>query len=89
MNAKEAVAAAKAHVTNVFGDDLAAPPVLEEIWFGDVDGIWSITLRVQRSDLGTVREMLGMDGHRDLKVVRLQDRDGKVLSIRNRDMAPA
>jgi hypothetical protein len=81
MEPKEAVAKAKAHFEAAFDET----PTLEEIWFEDSQdgGVWCITLGIRRlqatSPLG-----LQYKETTDYKVVRVRDKDGVLVSIRNR-----
>ena len=44
MDVKQAVAAAKAHLLDVFGAELMSAPRLEEVWFEDAQRVWCVTL---------------------------------------------
>jgi hypothetical protein len=78
MEAKEAVAAAKNYFKEAFLEDTS----LEEIWFED--GVWCVTLGVRRRP--NSMDMMAL-AHSLLayKVVRIRDRDGVPISIKNRD----
>jgi hypothetical protein len=86
MNVKDAVAAAKAYVADLFSNELVQHIGLEEVEFDDRDGVWSITIGFNRSwsPLASVLSYSAKD--RDYKVVRISDSDGKVMSIKNREL---
>lgn len=85
MDAKQAVATAKKHFMDVFSDDLASPPTLEEVWLDHGKKMWHITLRMHRRVGGSLQGILGMDVSQDLKVVSISDKDGHAISVRNRE----
>ena len=87
MDVGEAIRTAKAYVSSVFSDEGLANLRLEEVEFDDAARTWNITLgfsREMRESLGG----LGMVVRRsepDYKVVRINDSNAKVLSVKNRD----
>jgi len=85
MEAKEAVAAAKTYFRELSPDD--PPPSLEEIWFEDQGGVWCVTLGVRRLAAGPNSiGMAALSGQSlAYKVVRIRDKDGKPISVRNRE----
>lgn len=82
MEPKAAVAAAKAHFQQAFEEN----PTLEEIWFEEPKdgGIWCVTLGIRER---TQISPLGLQSReaKDYKVVRIRDKDGSLVSIKNRD----
>jgi hypothetical protein len=88
MELKEAVGEAKAHVAEVFSEELAGPPTLEEVWFDSDADAWCITLGLLRNETG-----LGALGkaltRKEYKVVRIARKSGEFISIKNRDVALA
>ena len=56
MEAKEAIARAKRHISEMFADELTSPPTLEEIWFDERKKEWFITLGVRRPSNDVVRD---------------------------------
>ena len=48
MDAKQAIALAKRHLTDLFAEELTSPPTLEEIWLDEAKNEWSVTLGVRR-----------------------------------------
>ena len=80
MDVKEAVHLARKYFAEIFMDE-AARATLEEVWFDDRQKHWCITLGLRRApqyNLG------GLVAGIDYKTVRLQDADGHLISIRNR-----
>ena len=88
MDVKEAVAAAKKYVTEVFFEEIDARPRLEEVWFNHEKNEWYVTLTIWRRT-AEAKHTLAMTGPSELKVVCISDTDGKPLSIRNREPMPA
>lgn len=88
MDAKEAATAAKKHLAEILSDEAIAPPTLEEIWFESSEQVWYVTLGVRRlteaDTAGSVANRLGLSRIPDYKVVRISDKDGSALSIRDR-----
>lgn len=92
MDVKEAVAAAKRYIEEVFSDEGIAEIGLEEVEFDNARDVWRITM-------GFSRERMVVDmsspalGHllaprrrvRSYKVVRISDKNNKVLSVKNRE----
>ncbi len=88
MEAKEVATAAKQHLADIMADESIAPPTLEEIWFEPSEQVWYVTLGVrrlaERVAAGSVANRLGLSRLPDYKVVRISDKDGSALSIRDR-----
>ena len=93
MNAKDAAVTAKQYLIDLLSDEAITPPTLEEIWLEPQEdgGVWYVTLAVRRrmaaADGNSAAAKLGLLSLPDLKVVRIADRDGKPLSVRDR-MSP-
>ncbi len=95
MQVKEAVAKAKAYVSDFFVDDGISDVRLEEVGYDDLHGVWELTMSFVRR--GYVRDTQGPVGGltaaleaidsltRIFRVVRLRDDDGRVLSVKLRD----
>ncbi len=81
MEAKDAVIVAKGYFAELFAEQGS----LEEIWFDQSDGAWCVTLGVKRpptiNSIGISGAYLAMA----YKVVRIRDKDGKPISVRNRE----
>ena len=94
MDTKEAIAAAKKYVAEVYADEQATNLGLEEIEYIPATGKWVITLAFSRpwstprTRAQEVLENLGAVSalKRSHKVITMTD-DGTVLSMRNRERA--
>jgi hypothetical protein len=94
MDTKQAIAAAKKYVTEVYADEQLANLGLEEIEHLPSEGRWVITLafsrpwNTPRTRAQEVLENLGGVSalKRSNKVITMTD-DGTVLSMRNRERA--
>ncbi|MCQ8782773.1 hypothetical protein [Mangrovibrevibacter kandeliae] len=90
MDAKDAVKAAKAYVSDLLQDEQIRDLGLEEIEFDGSAAAWSITLGFSRpwSSTNSVAALL-RDAHarRDYKVVKVRDEDGTVVSLKQREFA--
>ncbi len=88
MDVKEAVGTAKEYVADLFADEAITHVGLEEVVFDEVSGDWKVTIgfsphwnqfnAVFSSALGPDRQ------NRSYKVVRIKDRDGRVISLTDR-----
>lgn len=93
MNVKAAVNVAKNYVKDLFADEEVVDLGLEEVEFNNEDDIWNITVgfsRPQKLRLGALSALnaVGIDppsGLRIYKVVRINDKSGAVLSVKNRE----
>lgn len=100
MNVKEAIVAAKDYVKEVYADEQVADLGLEETDYDDTQGNWLITLGFSRpwtTPRSTTRLLLDQMGATDraapsrkrvYKLVTI-DREGKVVSMKNRETADA
>jgi hypothetical protein len=89
MDAKQAVAAAKQHIDDLFGAEGVFNVGLEEIEYDDAREQWHITIGFSRpwdKKPGVLAEWTASG--RTYKVVII-DHDGKVLSVKNRETANA
>ena len=88
MDVKEAVHTAKKHVAEIFADEAIANVGLEEVEFDELNGVWAITIGFSRSRgrVGDVIRAMDGDMARTFKVVRMEDRSGRVQSVRYRDV---
>lgn len=92
MDVKEAARVAKNHIADLFKDEAAKDIGLEEIGFDGSTGTWRVTVGFSRpwSDrdeplFPSVQEILTRRQVRDMKVVTLDDANGHILSVRNRE----
>lgn len=87
MNVKEAVAAAKAYVADVFSNEPVQNIGLEEVEFDADRRIWCVTIGFTRAWSPALPPPLTYPTKdRDYKVVRISDFDGQMLSIKNREL---
>lgn len=85
IDVKTAISLAKAYVGEVFADEVKTKPSLEEVWFDERENVWCVTVGVRhRTELNAVlKEVRRVD----YKTVRIDPTDGKVLSVRNYEVA--
>ena len=87
MDVKEAVRTALHHLAAAFDDEEVVDPTLEEVDFDYDSDEWLITVGFERpwdpprSNSLTEYEILKQ---RTFKVVRIDDKSGKILSLANR-----
>lgn len=84
MEPKEAVKAAKAFFLDIVGEE----STLEEVWFDDKADEWCVTFGIRHRSVGGLRSVSGILQPKevaDYKVVRLRNKDGSFVSIRNRE----
>ena len=79
MDAKMAASAAKGWLVDLFAEDGIHAPRLEEICLGD-DRTWKVTISFGWDSASLVEVFRG----RTFKVVRIDDRSGKVVSMTHR-----
>lgn len=98
MEVKEAVRVAKEYVNDVFSEETIEDFGLEEVDFDDASNEWKITLGFSRPWSGKqVAQSAGGFGFtlippprhagRAYKVVRIQDEQGRVTSLKDRSAA--
>lgn len=87
MDVKEAVKTAKAYASTVFEGEAVR---LEEVWFDDGEGQWCVTVGLQRTEppgIGAI--VAGRTATRmHYKTIRVDDKSGAVISLRNHDKMP-
>ncbi len=89
MDALEAIAKAKEHVATMFQVESISNIGLEEIEFIEQGGHWQVTIGFSRpwdQPLGVAATLEGRRG-RTFKVVTMNDRDGRILSVKHREPA--
>lgn len=102
MNAKEAVAAAKTYVEEMFADEQITDLGLEEVEFEDATNCWRITVGFSRPQIaetynknpfnelrkgGSLIEMMREKAlSRSYKVVTINDNSAQVVSVKNREL---
>jgi hypothetical protein len=91
MTVREAVATAKTHLQELFQEEHVANLGLEEVEFDEDHSEWRITLGFSRpwdrepAGFLAALEQPPRRVARDLKLVRISDNDGKVISIKNHE----
>lgn len=88
MNATEAIRKAKQHILDIFREEDISQIGLEEVDFDHDDDVWNITIGFQRPWEKIAKPLVLGEPvpRRTYKAVRLRDADGRLLSIRNRDV---
>ncbi len=84
MEPREAVALAKKHLLELFSEEKIDAPSLEEVWLDESANEWCVTLGLRQADIA-FRDPLGLKTNIKYKTVRISDRDGKPVSIKNRE----
>ena len=89
VDVKEAAQAAKAYIIDLFADEQIEHVGLEEVKLSQVSNVWDITIGFSRpwtrSALGPI---LSNPTQRTYKIVRINNKDGKVLSVAHRVLTP-
>ena len=94
MNVKEAAQRAKQHIAELVTDEDVQNIGLEEVEFDGNSGVWRVTVgfsrpwdRLDESPYGSVTEIFGGQRKRvrDMKVVAVDDADGRIVSVKNRE----
>jgi hypothetical protein len=90
MHMKDAVAAAKACVIELFADESVGNVGLEEVSFDPDQALWWVTIGFSRPWQLTIGFMpvSGQGPGRCYKVIAISDPDGRVVSVRDRDLSP-
>ncbi len=90
MDVKEAVKAAKVYAAPLFeGEDLR----LEEVWFDEEENQWCVTIGLLRSEPPSKLDFVFDSKPKPYfrmhyKTVRIDDEDGKIVSLRNHEKMP-
>jgi hypothetical protein len=85
MDVKEAVAAAKQHIRELFAEEAIENLGLEEVEFNDQAREWQITLGFSRPWNIPSLNPFADQRSRSYKVVRISEQTGKVISVKNRE----
>ena len=85
MDVKEAVQVAKNYVIELFGEEGISEVGLEEVDL-DQSNNWIVTIGFSRPWDRNIDSVLGGRVSRSYKVIRIQDGDGKVLSVKDRTL---
>ena len=86
MDAKEAVKAAKQYVTDLFADEGIVELGLEELDM-DQGRYWKITIGFSRPWSVSIPSVLGGQTGSSYKIVRIDDVNGRILSVKDRTLA--
>ena len=94
MNMREAVAAAKFHLAQLFQDENITNVGLEEIEYDEMRGQWRVTISFSRNwqpsqedgKLSAAIARAALDRQRAHKVVTINNGDGQIVSVKNREM---
>ena len=93
MDVKEAVAIAKSYLTEVYAEERIINLGLEEVEFDDASDRWNVTLgfsrpwdHPKRHALAAVQGLEKPSPKRSYKVIRINDGNGLVESLRGRFM---
>lgn len=88
MDVREAVAAAKKYVQEIFSEENISNLGLEEVEFDEPARIWSVTLGFSRpwdtAENPFVALGRSLQRPRAYRIVRISDETGKVLSLKSR-----
>ena len=89
MDVKQAVQLAKTHVAEIFADEPIQNVGLEEVEFDEMNDVWAITIGFSRfwGRIGDVFRALDGNAARTFKVVRIEDKSGRLQSVKHRDVA--
>ena len=91
MNVNEAVGLAKKHIAELFAEEKIVNLGLEEVEFDDTAKVWLITLGFSRpwDDPKNVLAAIAQSAYarRVFKQLRVSDEDGRVLSVKRREVA--
>ncbi|MCF6199006.1 MAG: hypothetical protein L3J67_06330 [Hyphomicrobiaceae bacterium] len=95
MDVKEAVTTARAYFEEVFEDEGIDTPTLEEVWFDEQNDIWCVTMGIRRettspanSPASMLEQIQGLASVK-YKTVRISNKNGEAISIRNRETEAA
>ncbi len=90
LDVKQAVSVAKEYVGNVFADEGLDNLGLEEVEYVDINDEWRITLGFSRpwDRAQSIADVMFPRNPRSYKVVTI-GKDGRVLSVKNRETANA
>ena len=84
MDVKEAAHAAKAYIIELFADEQIQHVGLEEVKFDNIARVWNITIGFSRPWNRSALQIVPNQAHRSYKIVRINDKDGEVMSVAHR-----
>ena len=83
MDVKEAVQVAKNYVIELFAEEGIVDVGLEEVDI-ELSDTWVVTIGFSRPWNRNIGSVLGGQPSRSYKAVRVQDKNGKVMSVKDR-----
>ncbi len=94
VNVKQAVQAAREHISDLFGDEQPYNIGLEEVFYNEADDAWEVTIGFSRpwkeQPAGVANSAANIfqppQTGRDYKVVRVDGRTGEVRSVKMRSV---
>ena len=89
MEVKQAVQMAKEHVAEIFADELIENVGLEEVEFDELKQVWAVTIGFSRywdHPGGVFRALDGTPTPRTFKIVRIEDKSGRIQSVKHRNV---
>ena len=85
VDVKGAAQVAKAYIIDLFADEHIQHGGLEEVKFNQGANVWDITIGFSRPwDRSTLGPIIPNPAHRSYKMVRINDKDGEVMSVAHR-----
>lgn len=88
MNVKQAVAIAKEHIRDLFGEEEILNLGLEEVELDDQE-LWRVTIGFSRPWNRSAGSVLSGENSRSYKIVLLRNRDGHVVSVKDWNISKA
>lgn len=98
MDVQSVVTLAKKHVGELFAEEGVINLGLEEVTYNEQEKVWNVTVGFSRpwdkpidvsqtNPLGAIARMQTARSthHRDYKIVRIKDYDGKILALTSRE----
>ena len=82
MEVKEAVAAAKSCIMDLFAEEGISNVGLEEIDL-DLGKTWRVTIGFSRPWNNTIGTTLVGGADRSYKIIRINDKDGRIISVKD------
>ena len=87
MDVKEAVRKARDYLADIFFDEQIVNVGLEEIEFEEATDTWKVTIGFSRPWDRTIQSALSGPISRSYKVLRIDDKDGRVISVTHRALS--
>jgi hypothetical protein len=90
MDMKDAVSLARSSILELLADESVGNVGLEEVAFDAEQALWWVTIGFSRPWQVTIGFMpvSGQGPGRCYKVIAISDSDGRVVSVRDRDLSP-